>query len=335
MRWIGTTFLCAGLLLTAGCGWWRPTLWAAYVSKVPLPNGRIETDLWNKAKPMRMTLERSLAPGRETRRIELRAIHDGRAISILASWPDTLEAAVRRTWTWNDNTKAYQLEQKPVDSISLLWPLQGGKTAPDVCMLNGRPAAYDCWRWIAGWTNVSGVADDGRLYVDMLDKPTDGDENDSGAYRTRDKKHFARVRIVPDAGRPGSIPSEPPSTYLNFYLPGVVSEAPDGSAADVLAQGVYNRANLKRPKYWYVEKNKRTPGYWFDEDPHLVTTGFYFVEFYRLLVTATKDDDYPLRGPGPHWLAVSIGDEAITPDHYASKAFQLKLEPRSDLPPTP
>jgi hypothetical protein len=96
-----------------------------------------------------------LTAGGPTRKVELRGITDGRAIEILASWPDKSQTELRRGWGWDKAAEQYRLDVRPVDSFALLWPLEG-KRAPAVRnMFAAQPAIYDCWDWIAAWTNIS------------------------------------------------------------------------------------------------------------------------------------------------------------------------------------
>jgi hypothetical protein len=303
------------------CAVWQPRLRAAWTPGVPLPNGLIETSLWDRARPLDIEVRRS---GGEQRKVRMRAIHDGRAISFLVQWvdatdtlkhrewtvngePEKLDLVGRRIWVWNETKEIYELQEMPADQLAIMWPLadaQGrapGSRAPQFGMLDGAEGAFDVWEWTAGWTDLSGFARDCRLMLTPHPASTAPDQVTGTLYNQRRGPGKVEVAWLEDSGHPGTVATERPDKFRNWRMPGARAQTSRGGAGDILAQGVYNPAVNQRPAYW-------------------------FVEFHRLLVTESPQEDYQIRGRGPHWLALALFDNSVAGDHFASGAIRLEME---------
>lgn len=302
---------CAVGLL--GCGLRQPTLHVAWVETVPRPNGLAEQS-WEIAKPLIVMVHRGSGKTAEERPVQLQAVHDGREISIMARWSDHTDTVTRRDWLWDDKREDYVLEEYPVDQFAILWPLTK-KASFD--MLDGKAAAYDVWQWRARWSDIAGYADDRRLILKPHPKGTRPEQVQGPLYPAR--RGMVEFCWEEDSGTPGIRPTHKPVSKINFHMPGGESAEAKGSAADVQASGVYTpmlRKAENKDNTW-----KRNP----DGD-------YWFVEFYRLLLTPYKDEDYQIKGRGPHFFAIAVFDNESGADHFVSGPIRLILGKESKDP---
>lgn len=321
----GRLSFVAFILLLGGCQRLgvAPTLHVQPVQAVPKPNAMIERGLWGEAPELTLRARR-VEGGFETGRpVQLRAVHDGRALSILAAWPDPSETVMYRRWIWSEAEEAYHLQEFPADALELHWPLDGGKP-PD--WTQGEGGTLDVWRWRADWTDRSGWADDGRLKVEVVAMDADKTDAAHELYPLAGGKKMAALRWIADSGRPGTRATGRPPRHQGASLPGAWGEEARGSAADVEARGLYNRLPLGRPNHIFVKEGEylrdnawRQPG--FDDE----TVGYWFVEFYRRLRTDYPEEDYQI-GERGNWLRLEIVDNEGGGARYRTEPFRLVLK---------
>lgn len=292
-----------------GCGLMRPTLQAVWCAPVPLPSGFVAPVPWAKAPILTLTARRGAGAFAETRVVQLKACTDGRALSILVRWSDDHDAKLGRFWLWDENRSIYQLQRFPIDQCAILLPLSKGASLNP---WDGKASVCDVWQWRAGWSDLSGYADDRRLFVRPQPVGTRPAEVKGRLYPLSRSK-LVELQWLDDSGVPGTILSGRPITYLKSSVSGAAVGEAMGSAADVRALGAYS------PKLQEVAGKPSTWRYSPLGDD-------WFVAFYRLLVTAsTEGDDCQLRGPGPFRLAVAIWDNSEGDDFYLTEPIRLKL----------
>ncbi len=295
-----TLTLCIVLLLT-GCGLWKPVLKVAAVGETPRPNGIYESHIWNRAEPLDLRLEHTRGEGNDRLQLRLKAVHDGRAISIFARWLDTTKSSSRWTWVWNRGTREYQLEYTIVDQFTLLFPLDRGSRFK--CMLSPGPdiTRYDVWRWIGGWSDFAGHAEDQVLQVRRSVSEPTVRKSEKPYYPIGRSGHLAEFNWINDQGTPASTIRPRPFLKIQLRIPGHESNIPVGSAGDIKAQSVYNPKVLDSPA------NR-------------------FIEFYRLLKTGHSDEDIQLDPSESNIFAVSVHDHSEGADHYVSRPIRLKFD---------
>ncbi len=292
--------------------------------EMPRPNMRIESELWRAARPLTVRMPGAAGSSAATDRVRLRAIHDGRALSILASWPDATETFTARQWVWDERRRDYSLLQLIVDQFEIHWAMTDDASFR---WFDGRPARYDVWRWRAGWTNVSGYADDLQLGLVPHQADVDPATIEGELYPVRGGTGaLVEMRWTPDPGIPGTVATARPMIREKTRLPGAEARQPIGSAGDVEALGLFNLTEPFKPKFWFSSGGERIPGYWFEDDMDQPLGGFWFVEFHRALVTGDEDHDYQLRGKGPHRFAVGVADEVTGDDSLISRPIRLYLD---------
>jgi hypothetical protein len=103
----------------------------------------------------------------------------------------------------------------------------------------------------------------------------------------------------------------------------VTSDYPKGSAGDVQAYGVYSKA-IDEPTE-DQRMDAATPGYWYKEKWGRYKEASWFVEFYRLLATATPNEDYAINKDGNNLFALAIHDQSAAGDHYSTGAIRLRF----------
>jgi len=301
VRYFLLTFpLCIVLVLT-GCGLWKPVLKVAAVGETPRPNGIYESHIWNRAEPLDLRLEHTRGKGNDRLQLRLKAVYDGRAISIFARWLDTTKSSSRWTWVWNRKTREYQLEYTIVDQFTLLFPLDPESRFK--CMLSPGPdmTRYDVWRWIGGWSDFAGHANDQVLQVRRSALEPAVRKPEQTYYQIGHSGRLAEFNWINDQGTPASTIRPRPFLKTQSRIPGHESNIPAGSAGDIQVQSVYNPKVLDSPA------NR-------------------FIEFYRLLKTRHSDEDIQLDPSESNIFAVSVHDHSEGADHYVSRPIRLKFD---------
>lgn len=318
--------MVAGLSATA-CLTRGATLQARWVRGVPEPNQLIETDLWGPARPVVVKVSRGTGRTAEWRHVQLRAIHDDRALSILARWYDDTPDQTARWWTWDPSGGRYRLVEEPGDWIAIRWPLAGTASTDPLAYREGR---FDLWRWRAGWTDASGIADDMVLHrrpTAVEDRPATCGE--TVRYRARTDPGLVELTRRMDPGRPGTQPTDRPWMHERPVMPGLESVRATGSAADVQALGLYDRPESYREFERYTGPAASSIHLLFDpalERAH----GSWSVEFHRLLVTGDKQNDRQMRGAEPCRLAIEVLDARFGEVPFSSGPIRLILESEPD-----
>lgn len=206
-----------------------PEIVSVRVEKAPTIDGDANDDVWEKAKPLEITVKRVMDPERGTStRVWLRSVHTDTHIYFLAVWEDDSESITHRTWVWNPEKKAYEDGGDREDMFSLAFEHTGEF---DANMLAGIENTWDVWHWKAARTNPRGYAMD-KTHRYGKEKPA-GRANEH-ATTSGGKIWIARPE---DSGDTVEKQIAAPTTFqtdrVARYTPGV----PTGSAADVKANG--------------------------------------------------------------------------------------------------
>ncbi len=241
----------------------------------------------------------------------LRAIHDGQSLSILAVWGDATGSGEPRDWNWDAQKKNYSPNDKPKEDIERRsWILDprsrqyylletptdlfavkfciGG--SPKACMMSGEEGVFDVWEWRAGWSHVSGYADDRKLTISR----TDPGSKEVKVYSLPGMKNVIYMLWQNDAGDLPYVLTPRPTRPQGPAMPGIKAQNPTGSAGDVLAEAVYQN------KTWMLE-------------------------LWRALDTG-HDDDYPIKGRGPHDFSIALTDDQEGAEHFTSDLISLYLD---------
>jgi hypothetical protein len=251
--------------------------------------------VWREARPLVVTLDANAAGADGGMRVALRAIHDRRAISILAMWNDPTESQDRLTWLWDHRSRQYYQVETPTDLFALKFCIEG---APEACMMTGQEGVYDVWEWRAGWTHLTGYADDRKLVIGRS-PPSSGDFQSYPLAQPVDllSRGLDNVIHVQWHNDEGELPYEfvpRPPRYETPSVYGIRARNPTGSAADVLAEAVYEN-------------------------------GAWAVEFWRLLHTGF-DDDYSFDIDRTHAFSIAATDGQEGQAHLTSGLIRLAFK---------
>ncbi len=250
--------------------------------------------------------------------VTLRAVHDGRAIEILATWPNlsssneqityTVDPKLlkeskvapaslandRVAWVWDRRGKQYYRAETPSDFFALKFSISG---AADACMMSGSEGTYDVWQWRDGWTHVTGYADD-RLMNVTRTEPTSGDFRVYPISKWDDSVAEKGDQIfIQWHEDKGDLPYEllpRPARLERPIMPAIRARPPTGSAGDVFAEAVDQQ-------------------------------GAWALEIWRLLKTRNADD-YQFEGKGPHLFSIAVSDGQEGQAHFTSDLIRLYLD---------
>lgn len=271
---------------------------------MPEPNGVMERSVWDRCEPLNLVMTPPLVSDGRQRELRLRAVHDSRAIAFLVLWADDSPSLPPR-WFWDRERNDYLLDAQPVDQIGLLWALERGDR--ELCMTSPKPHRRDLWQWQAFWSELSGYAMDRVVTTLLFDEKTSPALEHSPFPRyPLGGGRMLELRIEDDPGVPGTLTRGKPVGYIGQRIRAFSAQHPAvGSAADVQAMGVYHPAS-----------------------PPDIPSGQWFVEFFRLLVTADKENDVQLDTAKTYWCRLSMHNNQSGDQHYLSEPFRVRFAPR-------
>ncbi|MHB8766062.1 MAG: ethylbenzene dehydrogenase-related protein, partial [Deferrisomatales bacterium] len=254
------------------------------VAAVPPLDAKADDPAWRPATVVEVPLQ---GPG-AARTLRLRGLHDGKTLVLLAEWADPTRDALYRPWIWDPARKTYQQNPQVDDGFAVV--LYRGRAPADSCMLSGEEHDADSWLWRAFWSEISGLADDGRIRVSRNRIPQ------SNPYLATNGGQVW-IREEPDDGVPGWSFFVP----VEFQGPAVPSYKPfeaRGSRGDVRAKG------------WWAAAGG---------------SGRWTVALSRALDTG-QADDVALAEGRPQAIAVAVYDKSEKGRHATSQV--IWLEPR-------
>jgi ABC-type phosphate/phosphonate transport system substrate-binding protein len=254
------------------------------VAEAPAVDGSAQDAAWRRAPSVELPMQGEKGP----RRLKVSMVHDGSSLYLLAEWPDGTRDTEFQPWVWSPAEKSYVRDARIDDGLAVLW--YKGAAPASACLLDGQPHEGDTWHWRAGWSEISGLAEDGWIQVSRERLPQ------STPYPSRSGAGQVWVRRVADEGEPGwkfVVPIE----YAGDLLPSYQAQPARGSRGDVRARGQWKDGR------WTVEMVRR------------FQTG--------------HPDDLPLQG-GPARHAVSFGayDRGNMGDHTTSPVVQVEIVTR-------
>lgn len=272
-----------------GTGWtadaW-PVVWTStYVEKAPMVDGEVD-EVWSQAKTLTVHVREALG-GDHPRPVELRALHTGDTLYVLARWPDATPSRMRDPFVWNAETKQYDRPSRPDDQFALEFPIRGDF---GISMLTvTREFMADVWHWKAGRGNPIGWVDD-KFHV-ISQRPIDDPK------AAKHDLHGGRAVYIlrkGDAGSSAFKSVDKPTAYSTDVVDSFVQQEPSGSAADVRGKGVHDG------KGWTLEMSRR-----FD--------------------TAHPDDDAAIDPLKDNPCAIAVLDDELYEEHSVSTLIHLRL----------
>lgn len=254
------------------------------VAEAPAVDGASRDPAWKRASSVELPMQGEKGP----RRMKVSMVHDGASLYLLAEWPDATRDTEFQPWVWSPAEKSYARDSRIDDGLAVLW--YRGAPPAGACLLDGQPHEGDTWHWRAGWSEISGLAEDGWIHVSRERLPQ------STPYPSRSGAGQVWVRRVADEGEPGwkfVVPIE----YAGDLIPSYQSQPARGSRGDVRARGQWKDGR------WTVEMVRR------------FQTG--------------HPDDLPLQGsPVRHAVSFGAYDRGNMGDHTSSPAVHVELVTR-------
>ena len=259
---------------------------APRVAHPPTVDGRGDDPAWGQAE----AVDIPVTDGSAINTLQLRAVHDGAHLYLLAQWGDPTRDTLYRPWRWDAAGRTYHQSAELDDALAVAW-----YRAPpaDPCMLQGDEHEADTWMWRAHWSEISGLADDGRLRVSRGRIPQ------SNPYATRGGSGQVWVKQEADEGAPGwffFIPVEFQGDVVASYRP----QEPRGSRSDVRARAGWTAAG---------------------------DGGIWTLELARALHTG-RNDDVAFAVGQPLFAAFAVYDKSDKGKHLSSGLVRFELRGR-------
>lgn len=263
------------------------------------------TEGWKAAAPV--TVKTGHKPGKPGPDVELRALHDGEHVYIMARWKDATKSDTKKAWVFKEG--AWTKAEGDEDRIAIAF---GGNTpgfAEKGCGVlchNGemrtldKAHAGDLWHWKAARGGQHGECDDQAFAGGDKGRPDDAGKS---AYETNADKEGKAPRWVWKDGADGKGAFNADSSadiatdqkFADGYtVPSVRLRAPDGSRGDVKA--VSN---------------------WQD--------GMWTVVLKRKLDTGNADDVQFKAGESAHFAVATLDNTGASEGHEHAKSRSIKL----------
>ncbi|MCA8935310.1 MAG: hypothetical protein KDB68_03825 [Planctomycetes bacterium] len=243
--------------------------------------------------------------------VELRALHDGESIYIMARWKDDTKSTTKKAWEWKEGkwTKSEGDEDRIAIAINGTAKDFETKGCAVLCHYGDMGTASeqehaDLWHWKAARGGLNGFADDQNF-----SQEPEGRKDDEGksAYATNANDDGDAPKWVwkDDADKTSSF-TEDTSTDLpeefkpegNYSVPSYRLRTPEGSRGDIETAAEYK-------------------------------DGWWTVVFKRKLDTGHSDDAAFKAGEDTH-IAIAVFDNTgakTGKEHAKSGAIKLKLNP--------
>lgn len=223
MRLFFSCFIVLVTLLPASAVFALQSLLAVKVETAATIDGRANEDFWQRAGTV--TVHDVTADID----IELKAVHDGVTLYLLAEYPDADESRLHRALVWKPELNRYQNGPAREDSLILKWGMSGSESG--LTLKEDRPYRADIWYWKAHRTDHAGYADDKIQYY------TTTRDNKSLLLLSDSGKVFYLMRSG-DQGVPAYKPKLQ-AAYSENLVPKYDLQTPSGSRADIRAKGVW------------------------------------------------------------------------------------------------
>ncbi|MBF0143501.1 MAG: hypothetical protein HQL57_05425 [Magnetococcales bacterium] len=273
VRRLGVTPLSAPVVVDGDLGEWS-ALGSAAAEPIPL---QLSETLEEEETP---------PPGEEKPpALEIQLGIHGRRLYVGARWADPTPSQEYKPWRRQGGR--FQ-QQRLVDDMFVL-RFQTGESFSS-CMLANRPYVTDLWRWSAGRSDLTGIADD--MIHRFSDKPFD---QPSVEYEgLRGMVYFLKAM---DSGTGGWQMTARPEGSQGGVVPGTETRVPpQGSRADVVAKGSW------RDGYWSLEMGRDfstgdPEDVLFEPGKGIVFQGGVFLAGYKMKKYITPSLEFGLPGP--------------------------------------
>lgn len=214
---------------------------------------KLEAELnetWEKAAAI--TVATNHSPGNPGPDVELRAVHDGSHIWLMARWKDADKSDTKKAWSFNEGAWTQLEGDEDRFSVAINNNVEGfaekgcGTLCHDGAMttnVDGQTA--DLWHWKAARGGQNGYADDQHFNGEV-----EGRKDDEGkstySSNTNDAKTGPRWIWKEDADRQGVLSAEtarePDADFKpgeDYRVPSTLFRTPEGSRGDIQSAAAY------------------------------------------------------------------------------------------------
>lgn len=205
-------------------GYAAPTIVASKVDEAPVIDGKGDDPAWAAARPI--VVHDDVADIDVT----LKAVHTGREIFFLVTFPDPDESREHKTWTWDKEMGMYRQGAAREDAFVFKWNM--AEEPVDLSVYSDHPYLADIWFWKACRTDPAGFADDKVQQLSPAPIPK------ARKVRSRSGKTMYFQRIG-DTGRE-AYRNTLHDAYQGDTMPHFASQMPSGSRADIRAKGIWS-----------------------------------------------------------------------------------------------
>lgn len=229
------TVLLILFLITPGLTYADQTVEAFKVKGAPVIDGEGDDGAWKSARTYTIRDQRLDVD------ITLKAVRSDDALFFLVSFPDEEESRLHKPWVWNKDLEVYQFGPQREDTFTFKWNMSGKKI--NLSNFSDDDYRADVWYWKANRTDPAGFADD-KMHILSSEAAK---KSNSIVSKSGKQRHLLRLG---DKGRPAQ-DKRLLTEYQGDVLDQFVSQAPDGSKADVRAKGIWKDGR------WTVEFERK------------------------------------------------------------------------------
>ena len=223
------------LSLAAGSVLAATTVTSAKVAQAPAVDGSGADPVWKSAKTYTIRDQRLDVD------VTLKSVYTADSIYFLVSFPDAAEDRLHKPWVWSKDLEVYQIGPQREDTFAFKWDMTGKKV--DLSNFSDDDYRADVWYWKANRTDPAGYSDD-KMHILSSEAAKKSKALASSSGRQR---YLLRLG---DQGTPAQ-KKQLLTDYKGDIQDQYISQQPDGSRADILAQGVWKGGT------WTVEFGRK------------------------------------------------------------------------------
>ena len=229
------TVMVAGFILQSIPARSAQSLLVTKVNQAPDINGKGNDQIWKSAETINIK-DRTADVD-----VAIKAVYSKDMIFFLVRYPDPGEDRLHKPWVWDKEMEAYLLGSQREDTFTFKWNMGGNEL--DISNFSDDDYIADVWYWKAHRTDPAGYSDD-KLHVLASEAGKKAKKIISKTGKTR---YLMRLG---DSGTPAQ-KKRILTSYQGDVLPQYESRKPDGSRADVLARGIWEKG------YWTIEFGRK------------------------------------------------------------------------------
>ena len=225
----------SALILFPGPAAAEQTIEAVRVKGAPTVDGSGDDAAWKTA---RTYIVRDNRMGVD---VVLMAVRTADSVFFLVRFPDPEENRLHKPWVWSRDLEVYQIGPQREDTFTFKWNMSAKRV--NLSSFSDNDYRADVWYWKANRTDPAGYADD-KMHILSSEAAKKSNSLVSVGGKQR---YLLRLGDKGKAAQKKRLLTEYQGDVQDQYI----SQAPDGSRADVLAKGAW------RDGQWTLEFGRR------------------------------------------------------------------------------